>query len=115
MIAEESADSIGYRGNVLAEYVFLHGFSLGYIKEWHLIVLESLVEEVPQSPFYQAMYGCYESDENYQIALNIMGDEERFPHGKLPENVNEELWDWSDASQYPLYALVKGVLEHCHE
>lgn len=114
-LAAEDADSVGYRGNVLADYIFLHGVSLGYIESWHLSLLKELVKDVPQSPFYQAMVGCYEWTDNYQTALNLLGDEELFPSDRLPEKSNEMLWDWSDAPQLPLFAMTKRVLEHCHE
>jgi hypothetical protein len=111
-----SADSrVGYRGNVLALYIWVHGYSLKYIEGWHLAALKELASLVPQSPFYQSLVGCYDWSENYQIALNIMGDEERFPVDRLPEKVNEGLWDWSQFPQIPLYAMTRRVLEHCHE
>jgi len=113
--AESSDSSIGYRGNVLAFYIFIHGYSLGYIESWHLKLLKELAKEVPQSPFYQALVGCYDWSENYQIALNILGDEEMFPSDRIPENINEGLWDWSDSPQIPLFAMTRRVLEHCHE
>lgn len=114
--AGENEDaSIGYRGNVLADYIALHHMALGYIESWHFAAIEELVESVPQSPLYQALYGCYESEKAYQTALNILGDDGIFPKDALPEPHLEGLWDWSQAPQLPLYAFTYRLLESCSE
>jgi len=113
--AESEDGSIGYRGNVLADYIALHHIALGYLESWHVVAVETLAAEVPQSPLYQGLFGCYSDDNAYQTALNILGNEELFPSDRLPERSNEGLWDWSDSPQVATFALTVAVMEHCHE
>lgn len=101
----------GYRGNVLADYIQLHGIINTYIEGWHKLMLEQLVKTTPQNPIYQALYHCY-TDGDQTIAVGILNNQETFPPDRLPETPLA-LFDWSDAPASILYIWVVKILESC--
>jgi hypothetical protein len=101
----------GYRGNVIADYILLHGRVYGYLNTWHVKMLEKLTIVSPDNPIYHAILARFTGDEVHKnIAINILLREDLFSSDFLPtERVNE--FSWGDAPPAILYIYTVGILE----
>jgi len=105
---EEFPPISGYRGNVIADYLYLRGRVNGYLLGYELEILEKLCSEVPQNPIYHALYHRF-TDGDQSRAIDILSGDE-FPKYALPEK-SLPLFDWSDAPSAILYIYTVAIIE----
>lgn len=96
----------GYRGNVIADYILLHGRIYGYIGRHHLLMLEELIKVAPNNPIYHAIYHRF-LDGDQRRAIELLAD---FNADILPQGADSR-FHWGSASSAILFIYTVGIME----
>jgi len=100
----------GYRGNVIADYIGLKGAIYGYLRGYELEFLKTMIEKVPNNPFYLYLYHSY-TDSDYTKLIEVLTNETYFPLNKLPGKNAREVFSWGDAPHGLLYVWISGMIK----
>ena len=97
----------GFRGHVVADYIWLVGRVTGKIGPLELVTLKALVEASPGDPFYQALLHRF-TDGDQTAALTALSNTQIFPIDKIPVT---ESFGWGSCPDWLYYLIARGVIE----
>jgi hypothetical protein len=99
----------GYRGNVLASYILLKGRAFGYINTAEKVALQKLINDVPGSPLYHAIYHRF-TDGDQTRAVTMMDGSGWSNDSMPPSEKDAGPWSWQGGDSRMMYVWTAKVI-----
>lgn len=97
----------GFKGHVLASYLWLWGRVNNQIGPLGMSTIRSLVDASPGNPMYQALLHRF-TDGDQTVASGILNNEENFPSNEIPKGMAN--FGWGSCPDWLMYLIVDGII-----
>lgn len=97
----------GFKGHVLASYLWLWGRVNGQIGPLGMSTLRSLEAANPDDPMYQALLHRF-TDGDFSLAKTILDNKDIFPEDRAPET--KASFGWGSCPDWLYYLITDGII-----
>jgi hypothetical protein len=98
----------GYKGHILASWLWLRGRMVGALTDLELAAAKSLAGSASADPMYSAIVHRFTDGDQSQAIATLL-DDKLFPADSIPTKTG--LFGWGSCPTIVYYELVKGIMQ----